>query len=51
MDPDRVKGRKKNKKTGARGEIGEMVGNVTHGDVEWEKEAQNWRDDNSYPQL
>lgn len=35
-----VKESKKNKKTEARGEIGEMAGNVIHGDVEWKEEAQ-----------
>lgn len=34
-----VKETKKNK-TEARGEIGEMAGNVIHGDVEWKEEAQ-----------
>lgn len=35
-----VKESKKNKKTEARGEIGEMAGNVIHGDVEWKEESQ-----------
>lgn len=34
-----VKESKKNK-TEARGEIGEMAGNVIHRDVEWKEEAQ-----------
>lgn len=41
MASDIVKESKENKKTEARGEIGEMVGNDTHGEVEWEEEAQN----------
>lgn len=40
MNSDKVRGRKENKKTGARGDIGEMVGSVIHAEVEWEKEAQ-----------
>lgn len=40
MVSNTVKESKKNKKTEARGEIGEMAGNVIHGDVEWKEEAQ-----------
>lgn len=41
MDSDRVKRSKKNKKTEARGKIGEMVRNVVHGDVAREEEEQD----------
>lgn len=40
MNSDKVKGRKKSKKIGAGGDIGEMAGSVIHAEVEWEKEAQ-----------
>ena len=46
MNSDKVKGRKKSKKIGAGGDIGEMAGSVIHAEVEWEKEAQKlewWR--------